>query len=108
MAYVYCRKCDWSQDDCWSESYNPFQLLLHWQKDLLTKDLDAPLDGHFDKYMLEENGLVGKTWRDFFIHETEKAARKVRNIQWKTEKEFKDDPYKFCPSCGCQDQFVWD
>jgi hypothetical protein len=28
-AYVYCRNCNWSQDDFWSESYNPLRYLLN-------------------------------------------------------------------------------
>ena len=29
--FIYCKKCDWSQDDFWSKEYNPLKVLLSWQ-----------------------------------------------------------------------------
>jgi len=110
MAYVRCGndKCTWSQDDCWGKRYNPFQYLSDaWAERLLEVDLDAPLEGHFDDYMLKEEGLEGKTWRDFFKKQLERSIRKIETMKWKTEKEFKEDPDKQCPKCGGS-SFIWD
>lgn len=110
MAYVRCEddSCGWAQDDCWSPGFNPFQVLHeHWGEDLLKKDLDAPLDKSFDEYALKDMGLVGKTWRDFFVYQTERAGKKIIGMKWKTEAEFKADPDKKCPKCGGS-KFVWD
>jgi hypothetical protein len=101
MAFVYCSKCDWSQDDFWSDRYNPFQYLNEaWSSKLIKYRLDDQLDGHFDSHMLKETGLEGKTWRDFFIHELKRKQRVIGNMHWATEKEFKDDKNKTCPKCG--------
>jgi hypothetical protein len=108
MAFVYCRNCDWEQDDCWSESYNPFKRLLDWQDRLLEKNLDEKLDGYFDKNALEEWGLVGKTWRDFLINELTISQNRIKNMKWKTEKDFKNDPDKKCPKCGSSKHLIWD
>ena len=100
MAFVYCRKCDWSQDDFWSKSYNPMNSPSDWIDQIIKYDLNEPLAGHFDSYALKEMGLESKTYREFFMYELEKNARKIKNMKWKTEKDFKDDQSPTCPSCG--------
>ena len=28
MAYVYCKKCGWQQDDFWNKTYNPLRFFV--------------------------------------------------------------------------------
>jgi len=98
---LHCRNCGWSQDDFWDENYNPITYLERiYREDLLYKDLD-------EVFELERETLVGDVYmskitrREFIAEQLERAARKVRRMLYRTEKELDEkNPLHVCPNCG--------
>jgi len=93
MAFLHCHKCGWEQDDFWSENYNPIKSLQDWMKDLLTKDLE-------EVFGTDEFTGYTVTWRELLAKECEKAAKAIRNMKWRTEKDYKESEDQTCPKCG--------
>lgn len=106
MAYLHCHTegCEFSQDDFWSEDYNPITFMEKNSKDeLLTYDLDAKVK--FDQYWLDENGYSdGITRRELIAWEMERKAQRIRNMKYRTFEEYKEkNPEGICPKCGKKD-----
>ena len=40
MSFVSCTKCDWCQDDFWSENYNPIKSQMEYLSGLIEKAID--------------------------------------------------------------------
>ena len=57
MSFVYCQRCDWGQDDFWSESYNPIQCILE------SIDMWGKVDEWvgFDSVHAKEIGAISRT-----------------------------------------------
>lgn len=106
MAFVHCHECGWSQDDFWSEHYNPITFLEeNYTKELLTADLDEVME--MDPLWIEEteihieDGARGPTRREMIAWELEKHAQTIRNMEYRTFAELKEkNPQRLCPSCG--------
>lgn len=106
MAYIHCHKCGWSQDDYWTESYNPITFLeKNYTKELLTADLDEVVE--MDQWWIEEQGIhveegnKGPTRRELIAWELERHARTIRHMIYRTADERKEkNPENKCPKCG--------
>ena len=97
MAYLHCHSCYWQQDDFWSETYNPIQSLQDWAKNLL--------DPKFNESFTDDAGFIKEhgdlTLREVIEQECEKAARTIKKMIYRTEKEYKElNPNGKCPQCG--------
>ena len=92
MAYLHCHNCDWSQDDFWDKSYNPFAFLEYaWGSQLLEKNLDERFPGE---------SMDKRTWREVLVQEAEWAVSKVKEMKYRTMEEFKkENPDRICPQC---------
>lgn len=100
MAYLHCHACGWEQDDFWSEGYNPIKSLADWQDSLLEKDIDGQFTD--DSYFIKEHGNI--TLREVLAQEFEKGARRIRDMVYRTEQEFREkNPERNCPKCGKHD-----
>ena len=112
MAYLHCHNCGWSQDDFWTENYNPITFLeKNYKDDLLNKDLDKIVK--MDKNFFRENSWFFKespeieqskfTQRRYLIYQLSKAIKKIEKMEYKTEDEFRAarERKEFkCPVCG--------
>lgn len=102
MAFIYCSKCDWQQDDFYSEHYNPAKHMLTWNRNLFG-DRKGELDEivKADPEFIEQHGHI--TTRELIAREFEACARKVRRMRWMTYEDWKkdhDDGVAKCPDCG--------
>ena len=107
MAFIYCSKCDWQQDDFYSEHYNPAKSLKCWDRDIFGDRRDK-LDESFsdDAQFLKDNGDISK--REVIAREYEKFANRIRKMRWITYEDWKKDydaGTAKCPDCGCSDSF---
>ena len=93
MAHVYCPECNWSQDDWWSEDYNPIKCLDHCAETLLTK----PLDG--DAFRDEAGDLHMMTWREVILEDLQRTARRINRMVYQTKADAQAAGWK-CPKCG--------
>jgi len=83
--YAHCHNCGWSQDDFWSENYNPIERLQNWEDTLLENGLDE-----------EWSGKYYKTYRAVIADQLRRAARSIENMEWKTTEEMNEDNRE-CP-----------
>ena len=89
--FIYCKNCDWSQDDFWSEDYTPLTFLATWSEALLRKDLDKEKDWDAGK----------KTTRQVVLEAIDDAKRAIENMKYPTYEQFKEEnPECKCPKCG--------
>ncbi len=104
MAYLHCSgdECSWSQDDFWTEGYNPFQYLLGaWSEDLLSKELDAPWNPSLHPSEAAAIGIPGDTsWRELLAQKAEQAAVAIRKMRWRTQADWEAAGRPCCPECG--------
>jgi hypothetical protein len=105
MAYIYCAKCRWSQDDFWSpKGYHPLadNMIGHLKEDLFKDKV------YFDKHCLEDMGITPlkdeKGWycegKTYVAAELLRRVKKILNMQWKTSEEFRSKHDFKCPKCG--------
>lgn len=97
MSYLHCHNCNFSQDDFWSENgWNPVKALENWKKDLFSPKIDEFFTK--DSLFISQNGNI--TLREVIAREYERKARHIRNMVYRTEKEFRDEnPNGICPAC---------
>lgn len=100
MAYLHCHNCYWSQDDFWSEKYNPITFLEeNYKDDLLNKDLDEIIT--IEKTTNRDFVYFQKiTRREFIAQMLEEHANIIRKMKYKTNNDFKQDKNPTCPGCG--------
>ena len=98
MAFLHCHGCNnWGQDGFWSkEDYNPFrQDIIDHLKECLFKDeiVTDPVTGY---------GTISGT--EFVARQLEQLAASIRNMQVKTDEDWKRvrDTWR-CPECGSDD-----
>ena len=99
MAYLHCHnpQCDFSQDDFWSESYNPMEYLKDWEDVLLDQELDKSFTT-CDEF-IAENGDISR--REVVAREFERGAARIREMKYRTHEEYKEqNPDGICPKCG--------
>lgn len=111
MTFIYCKECEWGQDDFWNEQYNPFDSLMYW-KEILIKSLELPPEKRVFTCDIEfvssnqisakknESGVFEIPLKEFLALEIEKSANSVRNMKWMTYEEYVNDPNPTCPICG--------
>lgn len=103
MSYLYCHNCGWSQDDFWSDSYNPITFLeKNYKKDLLEEPLDKIVGTKEIRY---KNGCETYnekiTNRDLIIEEMLCLIENIKEMKYRTFEEFKEkNPNQKCPYCG--------
>jgi len=113
MAFVYCKKCGWDQDDFWyfkiqlkkifkwssrPFGYNPLSLVLE----------DIAIWGK-PRYI---NLDVGRThsWK-LLIFDVKRHLKLLFTQKWWTEHSFTKDYFRKkakCPNCGSTDDFIID
>jgi len=98
MAFIYCKSCDWSQDDFWcKDGYTPFR------KDIM----DFLRDSLFKSSIETTDPFTGKReeldGREFVARELERKAAIIRNMLVRTEAEWMSTPKIACPECGMCD-----
>ena len=94
--YLHCHACDWSQDDFWSESYNPIRHLLDDEEGLLDFErLDKSFVG--EGFQTDDEPLMGLTTREVIVQNLEKAANTIRDMVFLTPEDAKGQA---CPKCG--------
>jgi hypothetical protein len=108
MAYLHCHNCGWAQDDFWSkEGYNPINHMLGEAKHMVNGILAEPNEISVDNWLLKEWGLpqTGKVkYTEFVARDLERRARNIRDMVYRTMKEFKQvNSEKKCPKCGAQE-----
>jgi len=103
--YIYCKNCDWSQDDFWSWSYNPLRYFVResipsyiWPEIIIR-----------EKRIKENGQTVWKRWRVLswvFLYErlihTLKAPFKQRwwtYSSWKRAIRRNNGYWPNCPKC---------
>ena len=97
MAYPHCHnpQCRWSQDDFWSEGFNPITYLLDWVKYLIGDDFREQFTT--DHQFLKEHGPL--TYQEVVAMELERSAARIRKIVYRNQAEFNAAEGK-CPQCG--------
>ena len=105
MAYLHCHHCHWSQDDFWSESYNPITFMEHnYTEKLLRGDLSRVFEIQTDVPFTSKVFMSKITTREFIAREMERKARNIRDMVYRTMEEFKEkNPERKCPNCGKQE-----
>ena len=93
MAFIYCKNCNWTQDDFWSENgYHPLEKRYI---DFLTQKLFET-----EVISINENGKQIKTsGKTFVAQELEKIAKSIKNMHYIKELDFMKSS-KTCPECG--------
>jgi hypothetical protein len=99
MSFVHCHQCHWSQDDFWSEHYNPINYLQNFEKDLLTKDIDAVCIHAADTESCYGQKEGDVSYREMIARSLERAARHIRKMAWRNMEEYKAGGRR-CPKCG--------
>jgi len=91
---IVCNNCHWGQGDFWSEETNPIRDLLELEDALLESDLSA--SSTTDVHMQEDFETV----REMIIKRVEGAAKKIKNMRWRTMEDYVlDNPESKCPTC---------
>lgn len=112
MAYLHCHSCDWSQDDFWSFSYNPFTKFwsdIKWliRPRILTldgwivNDLTKYTGVNVHRFRSTQKGPVKVfSWQWLWL-EIVKEIKLTRDQRWWTWKSWKRDRATAkCPKCG--------
>lgn len=104
MAYLHCHKCGWEQDDFWKQGgYNPITSIQHYENYLFLEPDKRGIDNWWlkENRFPETNSIKGTELTAF---ELERAAKRIRNMVYRTEEEFKKmNPERKCPKCGAQE-----
>jgi len=100
--FIYCEKCNWTQDDFWSkEGYNPFDFLEENHKEDL-------FGGNLDKvYYLDKNDSFGKfigtqpiTGRQHIATSLRHWADKIEKQRYISYEQYRtENPDRKCPIC---------
>lgn len=102
MAYLHCHSCDFSQDDFWSETYNPVKSFQDDLKDPFFSDLDRVIG--MDSGWLENNGYEYITHRGLILHHLKQIASRIKGMVYRTMEEYQEkNPERICPVCGKRD-----
>ena len=105
MSYLHCHSCDFSQDDFWSESYNPITSIQDFKDNLFKSDFYD--ESSLDKNWKEEIGYGRDfllTNKELLAHEFERRASRIREMKYRTLEEFREkNPEGICPFCGEKD-----
>jgi hypothetical protein len=88
--FVYCEKCDWSQDDFWDRRYNPIKFL---------QDDEEYLFNPLDNFMIFKYIGKGESFRKYLIKSLKSVITKIECQHWSTKEEY-DKSDKKCPKCG--------
>ena len=96
MVYIYCKKCNWSQDDFWSKNYNPLKSLLDWEEALFSEKMDTQFSTHSE--FVARRGIL--TVREVIAKECEKVSKVILKMKYRTKEEYERlNPEKKCPYC---------
>lgn len=108
MAFLYCNNpnCKWEQDDFWNGDYDPLTFLeKKYTQELKNGDLDKVIKE--DSFFIKEYNIFIKegkevpTRRELIAWELERHAKLIRNMVFRTEKEYNENnPEHKCPKCG--------
>lgn len=95
MAYLHCHNCGWSQDDFWSEDYNPLNNdVIRWLGEALMRDTIESDEG-------PRVGVIEIDSRMFVSRALGRLRQKIRGMRWKTLEEWmKVKDTAVCPGCG--------
>lgn len=100
--YIKCNTCKWSQDDFYNEDYNPYNVMLREDADILfDKKLEDIIT--IEKTDKHRNfiGMEPMTYRQLLIYRLHGWAKRIENMEWITYDEYiKKNPNKKCPKCG--------
>lgn len=120
MAFVYCQKCRWTQDDFWtwpryikklrkvSMGHNPMMRTL-----VVLKDYTLPRGIKFDHQYIMSNGWPLKkngkvhSWRVLKKKLTQ-IVKEAKAMKWKTWEDWVANENHVCPSCGSTDAWILD
>jgi len=114
MSFLHCHNCSWEQDDFWSaEGWNPFcKSQIEDLRDTLRRGLKGEkikLDAHFAKDLAIEHEVIDGTayvdFKEMLVWELDRMKRKILNMTWFTESDFRNDPDPVCPQCGSSEDF---
>ena len=100
--FIYCSKCNWSQDDFWSENgYNPFNFLKeNCQQQLFESKLEETFTIDKADYFGNFIGQEPMTNREFLVRELKRWAKKIKHQRWITYEQYKkENPERKCPIC---------
>lgn len=97
MTYIYCRECDWQQDDFWGRHYNPITKIWSYLKSyarprIIYFDFGDGLYAVFSWWF-----LTRKIWREL--------VKNIPNQKWWTYAAFTNDKRRRCPNCGALNRF---
>ena len=97
MSYLHCHSCDFSQDDFWSEGYNPITSIQDFEENLFKEDFyeESGLDNNWKEEIGYGRDFV-LTNQELLAHEFERRATRIRKMVYRTFEEFKKkNPKKF-------------
>jgi len=109
---IHCAKCDWSQDNFWTENYNTIKSQVEGWNEIIAKAIDEKSPQRnviIDRsvavqkgmpFDIDRKGNAVVDVRDFLAKEIESMAKQVRHMHWLIEKDYLDDENKTCPVCG--------
>jgi hypothetical protein len=112
MAFVRCSRCDWEQDDFWTENYDPIKSQSTYWVELISKaiqekdpqrmiSMDRTIAMNMGvSFGIDSNGSAKVDIRDYLAKSLEILGRQIREMHWLTEDDFKKDKNKVCPRCG--------
>jgi predicted nucleic-acid-binding Zn-ribbon protein len=97
VVFVYCKNCDWTQDDFWSKDYNPIRSLLTWEEALFGDKIDTQFSK--DSEFVARRGII--TVRDIIAKDCERVAKTILKMKFRTREEYESlNPEHKCPKCG--------
>lgn len=125
MSYLHChtKGCNWSQDDFWSKTYNPFTKIwrdikwlikphfIQFEKrlvDELSEYTGVPIwkskvfiKNYDSSVILCPSSIMVKVFSwNWFILEFAKEVQIFKRQKWWTYKSFREDKKAVCPKCG--------
>ena len=110
--FIYCSRCDWNQDDFWSDDYNPIEKNAENLAELIKKAIDQEQPQRLvstDRteavkqgmpFDIDRNGNAQVDIRDYLAKKLENLGRRIREMHWLTKEDFDQDTNQTCPRCG--------
>jgi len=107
MGFIYCRDCDWEQDDFWEvNGYNPFKNLeSNYWLEILNNGINVNHIIQIDNWILKDLNIEGEKegevdFRRYLAALLREEAKNIENMHWVTYKDYKNDSDPKCPKCG--------
>lgn len=90
--HVCCEDCGWTQDQFWTEVYNPLKILYDQNVNILLR-----------KKLSDIDTKTNKPYIHIITHALAQTIDIISKMKWQTKEEWEQDTKKKCPVCGSKE-----